>query len=741
MSYQQDDVERFYQDRVAARRQLHQQSLFTTKVNHAVTVVTVLVVAAAIASHFNNRFDLFPRAASAVWRVLIFLIPANILFAVDSWKSPVESQGRHSAATHETKTAAIRRILGLDGTTGVMASMLQARARALSATSGAFSKRFDTDAPPGLGNMDNSCYQNSILQGLSALEEFPQYLDKCLEICKNGGQDMSVAQTLRTLISDLNSLSNRGRTLWTPRVLKSMSSWTQQDAQEYFSKVLDDIDKAVSKSVQESKATTGLHETNHSALDNAKPEEKQELDPKRLRNPLEGLLAQRVACVSCGYSEGISLINFNCLTLSLGLDKNEHDIYERLDAYTKMESIEGVECPKCTLLKAQRLLTQLLQRMRENNTPEEKLTEPVRRLEAVELALEEDDFSETTLRDECKITAQSKVSSTKTKQIVIGRPPKNLVVHMNRSVFDPSTFNMMKNSAPVKFPKLLDLGPWCLGSSGVVRDSPTSALSVTKEQIEHWQMDAAAPMAASDFTPSRITGPMYELRAAVTHYGRHENGHYICYRRGLKKADEQACDAPQETQEEFEDCPEPEKEATTSESDEPTNIRDMAEDDAGANTAGDESPSTPESGDEANKDNSDEDHEEDKGDQWWRLSDETVSEVSEQAMDMLAPGVFMLFYECVEPDMAFGGDESGNTTSPASAAEKQRITVANRSDEDECGLTERSSVTSDDDDATLTTVDTATDDGTVTTVTSLDDDELDEEQMKAGNEIKIPLTV
>lgn len=738
MSYQQDDIERFYQDRVAARRQLQQQGLFTTKVNHAVTVVTVLVVAAAIATHFNNRFDLFPRAASAVWRALVFLIPANILFAVDRWKSPIESQGLHSAATHETKTAAIRRILGLDGTTGVMASMLQARARALSATSGAFSKRYDTDAPPGLGNMDNSCYQNSILQGLSALEQFPQYLDKCLEICKTGGQDLSVAQTLRTLISDLNSLANRGRTLWTPRVLKSMSSWTQQDAQEYFSKVLDDIDKAVSKSVQESKATTGLHETNHSALDNAKPDEKQELDPKQLRNPLEGLLAQRVACVSCGYSEGISLINFNCLTLSLGLDKNEHDIYERLDAYTKMESIEGVECPKCTLLKAQRLLHQLLQRMRENNTPEEKLTEPVRRLGAVELALEEDDFSETTLRDECKITAQSKVSSTKTKQIVIGRPPRNLVVHMNRSVFDPSTFNMMKNSAPVKFPKLLDLGPWCLGSSGVVRDSPTSTLSVTKEQIEHWQMDAAAPMAASDFTPSRITGPMYELRAAVTHYGRHENGHYICYRRGLKKSDEEAYDVPQETQEKYEDCP---VEPTASESDESSHIKSVAEDDVAANSAGDISPSAPESGDEANEDNSDEYHEEDKGDRWWRLSDETVSEVGEQAMDMLAPGVFMLFYECVEPDMAFGGDESGNTTSPASAAEKQRISVANRSDEEECGLTERSSVASDDDDATLTTVDTATDDGTVTTVTSLDDDELDEEQMKTGIEIKIPLTV
>ncbi len=32
-------------------------------------------------------------------------------------------------------------------------------------------------------------------------------------------------------------------------------------------------------------------------------------------------------------------------------------------------------------------------------------------------------------------------------------------------------------------------------------------------------------------TPVKITGPIYELRAVVTHQGRHENGHFICYRK------------------------------------------------------------------------------------------------------------------------------------------------------------------------------------------------------------------
>jgi ubiquitin carboxyl-terminal hydrolase 1 len=153
----------------------------------------------------------------------------------------------------------------------------------------------------------------------------------------------------------------------------------------------------------------------------------------------------------------------------------------------------------------------------------------IERLAAVTEALEDDDYEEKTLLNKCKIAPKSRVSSTKTRQAVIARPPKSLVVHFNRSVFDELTGDLKKNYAEVRFPKVLDLGPWCLGSSGTTQDSST----------EEWILKPDSPMIASTTGLSRLRGPFYELRAVVTHYGRHENGHYICYKKHPSVADDE----------------------------------------------------------------------------------------------------------------------------------------------------------------------------------------------------------
>ena len=194
---------------------------------------------------------------------------------------------------------------------------------------------------------------------------------------------------------------------------------------------------------------------------------------------------------------------------------------ECLDEYTKLEPIEGVECGKCTLLRTQDLLSTIQERMQD--APED---DPVRkttaeRLAAVSEALEEEDYEDKTLLQKCKIPPNSRVSSTKSRQAVIARPPKSLAVHFNRSLFDEYTGELKKNHAEVRFPKILDLGPWCLGSSGATDDA----------SIEQWLLNPGKPMIATSTRQSRLRGPLYELRAVVTHYGRHENGHYICYKK------------------------------------------------------------------------------------------------------------------------------------------------------------------------------------------------------------------
>ncbi|KAK1599469.1 ubiquitin carboxyl-terminal hydrolase [Colletotrichum navitas] len=580
-------------------RQIHDEAFWKRLTEPSVVVSLFALVATAVYSIFGASAlpkPLLSRAGRTLWDVLVWLIPFGALTVLEGWLHPPlfpRPMLQNRAKTHAVKSELLKNILGMNMQGGIMGTVSQAGIRGLSSVSGAvMGLKGSSDYPPGLGNLDNSCYQNSILQGLASLKPFPKYLADPVQDPEIDRRKVEAVDTLRGLIADLNSTRNYGKTLWTPGSLKNMSTWQQQDAQEYFSKLLDEVDREIAKAAKATQKLTGFESEcvndDTAASQHSDDSGYQSLSTvskissaKVLRNPLEGLIAQRVACVECGHSDGLSMIPFNCLTLNLNSGGNDHDLYELLDVYAHIEPIEGVECGKCTLLKAKRLLATLVERAEASYTDKEKLKEPKLRLAAVEEALDEDDFEDKTLTEKCKFPSQFKVSSTKTKQAVIARPPQSLAVHMNRSVFDENTGMMYKNSSGIRFPLTLDLGPWCLGS----------AINSRKSEEEQWLLDARSSMIAGDKRKSYITGPIYELRAVVTHYGRHENGHYVCYRKFPRNS-------PLEEAHEV-------------------SVKS-----------------------EASDDNMEMD--------WWRLSDETVRKVDEE--EVLDQGnVFMLFYDCVDP--------------------------------------------------------------------------------------------
>ena len=476
---------------------------------------------------YKLDYDLLP-IPELLWNILVYLVPSRLLDAIERYRSPLRIQNpmlRNIPRTHAMKAEALRRILGLDSPEGIMGSVAQAGRRRLSTFSGiSFTAKGAEGRPAGLGNWDNSCYQNSVLQGLASLDSLSGYLTNPVvegEIMDGVEKpNMRMADALRGLIATLNDPSNNGKRIWTPSTLKNMSSLQQQDAQEYFSKVLDEIDKEMGKAAKAIRTSQGFEK-------DAPPETPEALPLSDFRNPLEGLMAQRVGCTRCGYSEGLSMTPFNCLTVPLGRAW-EFDVAECLDEATKLEQIEGVECGKCTLLKSRRQLETIVERVKGMSEDEPVRKTTAERLAAVTEALDDDDYEEKTLVNKCKIGKKSRVTSTKTRQAVIARPPKSLVVHFNRSLFDELTGDLTKNYAEVRFPKVLDLGPWCLGSSCLVRNLDS----------EEWVLDPEKPMIASTARMSRLRGPLYELRAVVTHYGRHENGHYICYKKHPSVSDD-----------------------------------------------------------------------------------------------------------------------------------------------------------------------------------------------------------
>ncbi|KAH7067624.1 hypothetical protein BKA63DRAFT_522502 [Paraphoma chrysanthemicola] len=384
-------------------------------------------------------------------------------------------------------------------------------------------------APPGLGNISNSCYQNSIIQGLAALPSLQDYLAQVAAEHASFVADTTNG-ALYELLCKLNDPGNRGQNFWIRGKLKSMSTFTQQDAQEYYSKILDELDTEVKRATTSKRRTSvswleatkaaDHHQTSEShrkGAENAATDRTRHASEqlKMVPNPLDGLIAQRVGCTSCGYSEGLSLISFNCITVSLGSD-TFYDIRDCLDEYTKLEFIDGVECAKCTLLKLQKTLTPLA-----TANPASSFEA---KLKTVSQLIEDEKFDDNTLVKTLNIAKRNWVQSSKSKQIVIARAPKSLVLHVNRSIFDEVTGAQYKNLAGVSYPRVLDLGDWCLGSCPSGSGQPDMSL-------EEWSRDPKQSMLPHQTGAPTVVSPFqYRLRAVVTHFGSHGNGHYICYR-------------------------------------------------------------------------------------------------------------------------------------------------------------------------------------------------------------------
>ncbi|KAJ5020440.1 hypothetical protein J3E73DRAFT_395486 [Bipolaris maydis] len=294
------------------------------------------------------------------------------------------------------------------------------------------------DVPPGLGNISNSCYQNSVIQGLASLPSLRDHLAKTTSEHPSLSPE-STNGALFEIITKLNDPENKGQHFWIRGKLKSMSTFEQQDAQEYYSKILDALDEEVKKTASSKRRSsvswlevTKILSDSPNADEKTQEGEKGDSEKPAVQapaNPLEGRLAQRVGCTSCGYSEGLTLIPFNCITVSLGKNHG-YDIRECLDEYTNLEFIDGVECAKCTLLKLQKTLTPLV-----SKKPESPLKA---RLDAVQEALEKEDFEDKTLLKTLNVPKKNWVQSTKSKQAVVARAPQALVL-MSTVVVSMST--------------------------------------------------------------------------------------------------------------------------------------------------------------------------------------------------------------------------------------------------------------------------------------------------------------
>lgn len=242
--------------------------------------------------------------------------------------------------------------------------------------------------------------------------------------------------------------------------------------------------------------------------------------PFKLITPVDGLQCDRIGCVNCGETGGIRYSVTSGLALNLpseGANRNRFTLGELIDEFCKPDVIDGVECNRCSLVAIKENLIERLDNLQEseNDLKGSKLL-----IEKIQQPLSEIDnvLSKKCIHDDIykKLHTKNMVQkSRKVKQSYLSRPPALLCIHINRSVFDPRTYMVRKNNAKIDFPLELDLKDFVASVDDINSDA---RLQFRKQDEDGKKIDRGNLL-------------KYNLKSVISHFGTHNYGHYIAFRK------------------------------------------------------------------------------------------------------------------------------------------------------------------------------------------------------------------
>ncbi|BFZ64310.1 ubiquitin-specific protease ubp1 [Saitoella coloradoensis] len=432
---------------------------------------------------FHDLTRLLPFACSTLLFLYIYLAPAF------DWPSVHDLGVMLVDFSFATKRDKLKGVFG-----GDVVGMMRARTLSRSVVD------IEREATVGgLVNSGNSCFLNSVLQAFASLDSIPAYLTS---ISSASPRPTPVSIALNRTLAQLNTSGSH-----TPRdVVYALSSNRrvvnneQQDAQEFFQIITGALDDEAAKVSRRRHLGPGmslkpnrLYPTPAHAIQGERE--------RGMKSPFEGLMANRVGCLSCGYVEAIRHENFTNLSVPLPNERG-CTLEQCLQSYTTLERIIGVPCRMCSIITTQKQLEKLI------STSPTPLPALVEREELLRTAVDEWNPEHKVLKG-VKLPVQ--IDSTKTKIAAIARGPQALILHINRSALNFTTGVVHKNAAAVSYAPVLDLSRYM---------STHAALST----------DPRTPLACAEVEGGE-NHDQYELKSVVVHYGSHSFGHYVAYRK------------------------------------------------------------------------------------------------------------------------------------------------------------------------------------------------------------------
>ncbi|KZT06536.1 cysteine proteinase [Laetiporus sulphureus 93-53] len=380
---------------------------------------------------------------------------------------------------------------------------------------------------PGLVNISGTyCFMDSTLQAMASLCYLQPEIEEIYAKAVALDVPTPVIDALRDLLRELNTPAPSSRALRPIEIINALSTQSaskhnslfssreHQDAQELFqllSECIKNEAAAVNREFHRDRGLGGFSQAGGPAS--------REIG----KSVFDGLTANRRSCVECGYTEAVMHFAFDNWQLAVPRLATQCRLEDCLDEYTRIEVLTDCICRKCSMLATCKKLEQEAERLSEarkadpeaSSSKKKRVRDAQKLLARMKAALDDGRIEE----DIKGVKMEKVFSRGSTKQAMIARPPRVLVLHLNRSMH--YGHYATKNTCRVAFPEILDLTPYT--TSGQLNLKPSDPISRPVPPIPR----STTPTPATYAIPRTL----YRLAAVVCHYGDHSFGHYICYRR------------------------------------------------------------------------------------------------------------------------------------------------------------------------------------------------------------------